>query len=381
MSPNAPVRGSAPTAPAAGATAPGTRAGAAASATPAAAAAPEGHSAGARVPCPAPIVPASGAPRLTVPAASAGGARQAGPLGAPEADAAPQSTRGGTAAAPTLRRSRRALLRRRSSPAVAQRMAPTPRRSRRPLLRRRSWQAACHLPVEPAVRRREHRRSSPAMLRAAHAGCRCGAPFPRLSGVTSGYATGGAAAIGIRSPGAAAILLTCYRSTTCCRLPRVAARNRTISRALPTTACATATDQRRRRSRRGSATSTPWPRSELAARCGLLQAVVDPRTPVGGNPLWLGCPRTGAGGERPGSVRGPSRPACCRVRGICKSCCSCGTIRSYASCRRARSRPSRTRCSIPTRSWPIPLAPAGHLRPRHHSVRSAQRGPVRVTTG
>ena len=190
MSPNAPVRGSAPTAPAAGATAPGTRAGAAASATPAAAAAPEGHSAGARVPCPAPIVPASGAPRLTVPAASAGGARQAGPLGAPEADAAPQSTRGGTAAAPTLRRSRRALLRRRSSPAVAQRMAPTPRRSRRPLLRRRSWQAACHLPVEPAVRRREHRRSSPAMLRAAHAGCRCGAPFPRLSGVTSGYATG-----------------------------------------------------------------------------------------------------------------------------------------------------------------------------------------------
>ena len=148
MSPNAaPVRGSAPTAPAAGAkaagaTAPGTRAGTTASATPAAAAAPvveshptksapepdsatpaaaatpEGQSAGARVPCPAPRVPdrrpqgveqtepveqpeqrnqASGAPLLRGPAPPAGGARQTGPSGAPEGTAAPQSTSGGVA--------------------------------------------------------------------------------------------------------------------------------------------------------------------------------------------------------------------------------------------------------------------------------------------
>ena len=60
--------------------------------------------------------------------------------------------------------------------------------------------------------------------------------------------------IGIRSPDAAAIPPTCYRSITCYRLPRVAARSRiTCScRALPTTACATATDRHRRRSRRGS---------------------------------------------------------------------------------------------------------------------------------
>ena len=93
------VRGSAPAAPAAG-----TRAGAPALATPAAPAAPEGQSAGTRVPCPAARVPASGAPRLAVPAAPAGRSRQAGPSGAPEAAAAPQSTSGGvadgTAAAP-----------------------------------------------------------------------------------------------------------------------------------------------------------------------------------------------------------------------------------------------------------------------------------------
>ena len=41
--------------------------------------------------------PRSGAPRLTVPATPAGGARQAGPSGAPEAAAAPQPTSGGAA--------------------------------------------------------------------------------------------------------------------------------------------------------------------------------------------------------------------------------------------------------------------------------------------
>ncbi len=132
-------------------------------------------------------------------------------------------------------------------------MALKPCRIRRALLRRRSWQAACRLCVERAGRRWE-RRSSPAMLRAAHAGRRCGAPFLRLSGARSGCATGDAVAIGIRSPDAAAIPPTCYRSITCYRLPRVAARSRiTCScRALPTTACATATDRHRRRSRRGS---------------------------------------------------------------------------------------------------------------------------------
>ena len=136
----APERGTAPTAPAAGAKAPRTRADAAASATPAAGAAPaveslptgsvpvsasaaaaatpESHSAGARVPCPAqglrdrrsrgaeqtePVKlpeqrnPAFGAPRLTAPAKPSGGARQAGPSGAPAAAAAPHSISGGVA--------------------------------------------------------------------------------------------------------------------------------------------------------------------------------------------------------------------------------------------------------------------------------------------
>ncbi|MCY4481274.1 MAG: hypothetical protein OXC12_00215 [Spirochaetaceae bacterium] len=151
MSPDAaPVRGSAPTAPpagakAAGATAPGTRAATTASATPAAAAVPvveshptestpepdsappaaaatpEGHSAGARVPCPARTVPdrrpqdveqaepaeqpeqrnqASGALLLRGPAPLAGGARQTGPSGAPDGTAAPKSTNGGAAEGP-----------------------------------------------------------------------------------------------------------------------------------------------------------------------------------------------------------------------------------------------------------------------------------------
>ena len=99
----------------------------------------------------------------------------------------------------------------------------------RPRLRRRSWPAAARLRVVRAARRGEHRRSALAMLRSAHAGRRRGAPFQRLSGVTSGCATGGAAAIGTRSPVAAAIRPTCYRFTTCCRLPRGAARSRTIS--------------------------------------------------------------------------------------------------------------------------------------------------------
>ena len=98
--------------------------------------------------------------------------------------------------------------------AAAQSTALMSRRGRRVLLRRRSWKAACRLRVEPAVRGSEHRRGSPLMLRAVLAGRRYGAPFPRRSGVTFGCATGGAAAIAIRSPGAAVIPPTCRRSTT-----------------------------------------------------------------------------------------------------------------------------------------------------------------------
>ena len=55
---------------------------------------------------------------------------------------------------------------------------------------------------------------------------RGGATFPRLSGATSGNATEDAAVIAIRSPGAAAPLPICCRSTTCCRSPKGTARIR-----------------------------------------------------------------------------------------------------------------------------------------------------------
>ena len=173
------------------------------------------------------------------------------------------------------RGSGRPRLRRRSWSAAAPLAAQMRRGSGRPRLRRRSWSAACRVRVVRAARRGEHRRSVPAMLRSARAGRRGGAPFRRRSGVTSGCATGGAAAIGIRSPVAAAIRPTCCRSTTCCRWPRGAARSRRtwLLRAWHTTACATATDQLRRPSRRGSAASTRWARAELVARRALLQAV------------------------------------------------------------------------------------------------------------
>ena len=51
-------------------------------------------------------------------------------------------------------------------------------------------------------------------------------PIPRLSGATYGNATEDAAAIAIRSPGAAATRPICCRSTTCCRSPKGAARIR-----------------------------------------------------------------------------------------------------------------------------------------------------------
>ena len=86
-----------PAAAAAGAKSLGARADAAASATAAVAAAPEGQSAGTRMRCPAPRMPASAAPRLTGSAAPAGAACQARPSGAPEAAAAPQFADSGPA--------------------------------------------------------------------------------------------------------------------------------------------------------------------------------------------------------------------------------------------------------------------------------------------
>ena len=139
--------------------------------------------------------------------------------------------------------------RRRSSRAVLQRMALTPRRSHLAPFRRRSRQLPCHLMVERQAPRRDHRRTSPAILRTAHDGRRYAAPSPRLSGAISGNATKDAAVIAIRSPVAAAPRPICCRSTTCCRSPRAAARSRTISNWRALLITAGATDRLRRRSR------------------------------------------------------------------------------------------------------------------------------------
>ena len=90
---------------------------------------------------------------------------------------------------------------------------------------------------------------------------RHGATFLQLFGATSGTATEDAAVIAIRSPGVAAPLPICCRSTTCCRSPRGVARSRPISswRALLITECAMATDRLRRRSRRRSACTALLP--------------------------------------------------------------------------------------------------------------------------
>ena len=135
-------------------------------------------------------------------------------------------------------------------------------RSRRSPLRRRSGYSACPLTADRVAPQPEQRRTRPAMLSTAPTNPRHGATFLRRSGATFGNATEDAAVIVIRSPGAAAPLPICCRSTTCCRSPRGVARTRSISKfsVLPTTECATATDRRRRRSPRCSASSALLPR-------------------------------------------------------------------------------------------------------------------------
>ena len=215
----------------------------------------------------------------------------------------------------TLHRARPPLLRRRSSRPAPWRMAPMPAppcRARRSLLRRRSRHLACPLTADRAARRMEQRawprrlaslrgqayrahrsplrrrsrcsaccptadrlthqpeqrRTRPANLFTAATNPRRGATFPRRSGATSGYATVVAAVIVIRSPGGAAPLPICCRSTTCCPSPRGVARSRPISSccALFITECATAMDRRLRRSPRCSASCAPGAPLDCAGR-------------------------------------------------------------------------------------------------------------------
>ena len=181
-------------------------------------------------------------------------------------------------ASAALDRARPPLLRRRSSRPAPWRMAPMPAevgRARRSPLRRRSRHLVCPLTADRAARRPEQRaaprrlaslraqacraRRSPLRRRSRHLVCpptadrpthqpgprrtrpanlftaatnpRRGATFPRRSGATSGSATVDAAVIAIRSPGGAAPLPICCRSTTCCQSPRGVARSRPISMA------------------------------------------------------------------------------------------------------------------------------------------------------
>ena len=132
-------------------------------------------------------------------------------------------------------------------------------RARQSPLRRRSPPSAC----SPTVDRPKHqpgpRHTRPAILPTAATNLRLGSTFPRRFGATSGYATVHAAVIAIRSPGAAAPLPICCRSTTCCPSHRAVDRSRPISscRALLITECATATVRLWRRSPRCSASSAP----------------------------------------------------------------------------------------------------------------------------
>ena len=165
-----------------------------------------------------------------------------------------------TPAQVAFHRARPPLLRRSRRPAPRW-MAPIPaqvHQSRRSSLRRRSRHSACphdggpsgasagaaaHTTREP-VHSRHH-------IPAAAPHSR-GCPAPHLATRRRTLPV-----IAIRSPGAAAPLPICYRSTICCQSPRAVARSRPtwFFAALLITACATATDRLRRRSRRCSASS------------------------------------------------------------------------------------------------------------------------------
>ena len=101
-----------------------------------------------------------------------------------------------------------------------------PCRARRSPLRRRSRHSAGPLKADRPTHQPGQRRTRPAILSTAATNPRHGATFRRRSGATSGYATVDAAVIAIRSPGDAAPLPICCRSTTCCQSPRAVARSR-----------------------------------------------------------------------------------------------------------------------------------------------------------
>ena len=144
-------------------------------------------------------------------------------------------------------------------------------RSRRSCLRRRSRHPACILTAARAASQAGRRRTQPAILSTAATNPRRGATFLRLSGDTSGYATEDAAVIAILSPGAAAPLPICCRSTTCCRSPRAVARTCSTYNysALPITACATATGRLCRRNAPCSASSALLARRSTRLADGL----------------------------------------------------------------------------------------------------------------
>ena len=139
-------------------------------------------------------------------------------------------------------------------------------RARRSPLRRRSRHSACPLTADGLTHQPEQRRTRPANRFTAATNPRRGATFPRRSGATSGYATEDAAVIVIRSPGGAAPLPICCRSTTCCPSPRAVARSprTSISCAQLITACATATVRLLRRSPRCSASCARLARRSTA---------------------------------------------------------------------------------------------------------------------
>ena len=138
-------------------------------------------------------------------------------------------------------------------------------------LRRRSPHLACILTAARVASQPRRRCTQPAILSTAATNPRRGATFLRLSAATSGYAPEDAAVIAIRSPGGAAPLRICCRSTTRCRSPRAAARTCSIYifSALPITACARATGRLRRRCHRCSASSALLARRSTRLADGL----------------------------------------------------------------------------------------------------------------
>ena len=139
-------------------------------------------------------------------------------------------------------------------------------RARRSPLRRRRPPSARSPAVDRPTHQPGQRHTRPAILPPAATNLRLGATFPRRSGATSGYATVVAAVIAIRSPGGAAPLPICCRSTTCCPSPRTVARSRPtwFYSALLITECATATARRCRRNPRCSASSARLARRSAA---------------------------------------------------------------------------------------------------------------------